>query len=122
MRRPDAQIGIVRPPTAITFGSVYASAKYRSHSRSATASSSRKAMTSPREAAMPVLRPADSPRGPAFASTRTSPVSFKSLYSLVSRSRRAGLWSTTSNVSSAGRDCARTEETAARMSSQRSSV
>ncbi len=68
---------------------------------------------------MPVFRPADSPRGPALASTRTSPAS---LYSLARRSRSGSLWSTTSSVSRAGRDCARTEATAARMSSQRSSV
>lgn len=118
-RRPDAQIGIVRPPTAMTRGSAYPAAKCRSQSRSATASSSRNAMISPRETAIPVLRPADRPRGPALASTRTASVS---LYSLVSRSRSVALWSTTRSVSRAGRDCVRTEETAARMSSQRSSV
>lgn len=79
-------------------------------------------MISPWEAAMPVLRPADSPRGPALASTRTAPLSRCSLYSLVRRSSRAWLWSTTRSVSRAGRDWARTEATAARMSSQRSSV
>ncbi len=118
-RRPDAQTGSVRPPTAITRGSSYASAKCRSHSRSATASSSRKATTSPRAWAIPVLRPADRPRGPALASTRTEGASPNSRSS---RSRRTGWWSTTSRVSSAGRDCARTEATAARMSVQRSSV
>lgn len=66
-RRPDAQTGSVRPPTAITAGSAYAAAKWRSQSRSATASSSRKAMISPSAAAIPVLRPADSPRGPELA-------------------------------------------------------
>lgn len=76
-------------------------------------------MISPCATAIPVLRPADRPRGPALASTRTASVS---LYSLLSRSSRVGLWSTTRSVSRAGSDCARTEETAARMSSQRSSV
>ena len=69
-----------------------------------------------------MLRPAERPRGPALASTRTSPDAAYSSYSLASRSRSRSLWSTTSSVSRAGSDCARTEETAARMSSQRSSV
>lgn len=76
-------------------------------------------MISPLDATIPVLRPADSPRGPALASTRTPGTA---VYTAVSRVSSAGLWSTTSRISAAGYDCARTEATAASVSSQRSTV
>ncbi len=121
-RRPEAHTGSVRPPTASTRGSAYPSAKCSSQSRSATASSSRKAITSPVDSATPVLRPADRPRGPALARTRTGPAGPGDAKRSLSRSSRAGLWSTTSSSSWAGWDWPCTEATAARMSSQRSSV
>ena len=60
-------------------------------------------------AAIPVLRPADSPRGPALASTRTmAPGRAPVVYVLGRAAGRssAGLWSTTSSISRAGCDWA----------------
>ncbi len=116
----DAQLGTVRPPTASTRGSAYPAAKWRSQSRSrhgvvvqesdhlaagggdagvASGGTGRAAPRWPGRA----RRRSPRTRGPAGPAG-------------------GGLWSTTRSVSSAGYDCARTEETAARMSSQRSSV
>ena len=70
---------------------------------------------------MPVLRPADRPRGPALASTRTSSAS---LYSPASAAPGAGRVVVDDQQRLQGRPATarRTEATAARMSSQRSSV
>ena len=114
--RAISQMGLMWPPTPSTESSAYPLTRFSSHSVSAAASSSMKAMMSPTAWAMPVLRASERPRTPAFSTTTSSENRSRAL------SKRAVLWSMTTTTRAGGIVWSCTDSTAATSWSQRSSV